>query len=50
MLPLDEWEAKFLVWNDSLSTNDTDCMECWERGFLQYARDESDDDDDGLGH
>ena len=50
MLPLDEWEAKFLMWNDSLSTNDTDCMECWYRGFSQYARDESDDDDDGLGH
>ena len=50
MLPLDEWEAKFEEWNDSLSENDTDCMECWYRGFSQYARDESDDDDDGLGH
>ena len=50
MVPLDEWEAKFEEWNDSLSENDTDCMECWYRGFSQYARDESDDDDDGLGH
>ena len=48
MLPLDEWEAKFELWNDTI--NSVTCMECWEQGFVQYARDESDYDDDGLGH